>query len=43
VTTGKPVELTVIFDGTKIISRPPPRLAPLSMPPPPKQKLDSRR
>jgi hypothetical protein len=43
VTTGKPVELTVIFDGTKIISRPQPRLAPLSMPPPPKQKLDSRR
>jgi hypothetical protein len=42
VTLGKPVELSIIFDGTNIISRPQPKLAPLSMPPPPRQNLDSR-
>jgi hypothetical protein len=40
---GKPVELSVLFEGTNTGSRPQPRLAPLSMPPPPRQKLDSRR
>jgi len=42
VTPGKPVELSVIFDGTNIIARPQPKLAPLSMPPPPRQKLNQR-
>jgi hypothetical protein len=43
VTPGKPVELTVLFEGTNTGPRQQPKLAPLSMPPPPKQKLDSRR
>jgi hypothetical protein len=34
VTPGKPIELSVLFEGTSSGSRQQPKLAPLSMPPP---------
>ena len=42
VTPGRPIELSVPFEGTSAGQRPQPKLAPLSMPPPPRQRLNSR-
>ena len=42
VTPGKPVELSVLFEGTTIGPRPQPKLAPLSMPPAARSRSSTR-
>jgi hypothetical protein len=42
VAPGGPTELNLLFDGAGAGPRPQPKLAPLSMPPPPRQTLGQR-